>query len=600
MKKRMRCWAVLAMVGAGTAMLCMIHTIQADPSESVKINGIGDFRADPTVGMGNYVRALMMKGDKNTLQTVLPQNAKAFQGEVGQIPVVKTNVTISNTLAAKVADATSVVRGQPNIFVRVMGVYVGTGTNAGSPRAGGAGSWKADYNRGGIRIALEINNPGTQDDVVVKDMDSATLVIRILNVPVDKQTEPYTISLTATSIADGVTFLKNGVATTTVTMGKSGSQPWMDTATLRLKGGSQTGSTTITATDASVPVNNPALQSDTRVATIVDATKIKLGQIASTSTTSTNNPGYFCTYIPTKWGGAFTPLSTAGTTTNLGDPNSVGWCLFKVTGSTSYRVGNTFVQDNKLVTKPWCAWWYPFDDWVDPNFHDAGSALAKYDAKYHLTGTNSAWAFENQKVGWVRHHDHAMCGGCAGGTCHGATMTGWFETIPTAGKPGGFSTTDLVMLMVKHWDLETATWDFNYGDESIDAVAMDNLFHEQIDANVGPIFAFFANGWNRGLYQYKATYTCDSIADAGITKVQVVAKVTYTPTPRGGGTVVERSAVGTEDIKYKVRFDAAGVATEDLGGWNNKPTHIYRPDPSQPMTVKGGKATTANLEAIYR
>ncbi|HUU82442.1 MAG TPA: hypothetical protein VM243_02955 [Phycisphaerae bacterium] len=103
-------------------------------------------------------------------------------------------------------------------------------------------------------------------------------------------------------------------------------------------------------------------------------------------TASTEDPGFFKVYMPTKWGGKLDVATTSGLIEDLAYPDGTpytnntetgtdkhGWYTFKVTGSTSYTVSATFTQEGEAATRPWnFYWWSMKADYV----YDGGNRTA--------------------------------------------------------------------------------------------------------------------------------------------------------------------------------------------------------------------------------
>jgi hypothetical protein len=110
--------------------------------------------------------------------------------------------------------------------------------------------------------------------------------------------------------------------------------------------------------------------------------KVSLGGTLS----STQDPGCFNVYVPTKWGGKLNVATTSGTIENLSYPggdsytnntetgeDQHGWYTFKVTGSTAYTVSATFIQEGQAATRPWnFYWWASKGDYI----YDGGNGIA--------------------------------------------------------------------------------------------------------------------------------------------------------------------------------------------------------------------------------
>ena len=110
-------------------------------------------------------------------------------------------------------------------------------------------------------------------------------------------------------------------------------------------------------------------------------TKVPLGGLVA----STTDGQTFKVYVPTKWGGVLTVATTSGMISELKHPdgtpytngtetgeNQHGWYKFLVSGSSSYTVSATFVQEGQATRRPWnFYWWAKKGDYIrdplDPN-----------------------------------------------------------------------------------------------------------------------------------------------------------------------------------------------------------------------------------------
>ena len=101
--------------------------------------------------------------------------------------------------------------------------------------------------------------------------------------------------------------------------------------------------------------------------TVLPFEKLPLGQ-----SLTRNRPGYFKVYVPTRWGGALTIGTTAGTITDLKYPDGLipypqgrdtgtnyGWYTFSIPDSSSYTVSNTFEQIGEAAKRPWNFFYWP-------------------------------------------------------------------------------------------------------------------------------------------------------------------------------------------------------------------------------------------------
>ena len=85
----------------------------------------------------------------------------------------------------------------------------------------------------------------------------------------------------------------------------------------------------------------------------------------------TTNGQQFKVFVPTKWGGVLTVATTSGTSAELKYPdgstfqnghdtgeNKHGWYKFLVSGSTSYTVSASFLQEGQATRRPWNFYWW--------------------------------------------------------------------------------------------------------------------------------------------------------------------------------------------------------------------------------------------------
>ena len=123
--------------------------------------------------------------------------------------------------------------------------------------------------------------------------------------------------------------------------------------------------------------------------TVLPIEKLPLGK----SLTRTS-PSFFKVYVPTKWGGKLTIGKTAGTITDLKNPDGLpyisgseigtdkqGWFTFCIPNSSSYTVTNSFQQIGEAAKRPWDFYYWPSKaDYI----RDGGNAIAN-----SIAATNS-------------------------------------------------------------------------------------------------------------------------------------------------------------------------------------------------------------------
>ena len=182
--------------------------------------------------------------------------------------------------------------------------------------------------------------------------------------------------------------------------------------------------------------------------------KIPLGGSQTAS-----SPGCFKVYVPSKWGGKLLVGATTGTVSSLKAPDGTayvsgaetgtekhGWYLFAVTGSTSYTVSNTFVEDGTTVTVPWNFWYFPFLPGGSLRMYDTPGPYTKFDTKFSLGTASFDWENTNHKrpsaASWEGH-------------CWGAALASIILKQPIAA--GAFTVDDLEGLAADFFDEVGAT-----------------------------------------------------------------------------------------------------------------------------------------------
>ena len=453
--------------------------------------------------------------------------------------------------------------------------------------------WEADYNKGEPRILLEVNESGDDDNIIAKGLNSATLFVTI--VPPANPASSYEIDLShTTGLGEGT--LTFNTPNDKVTISEVDGQ-W-ETVAVRLTGGDSSGETTIEGTCTGV-------EKGQCIVDVVNATKIKLGQTSSESSTYTGRE-YYCTYIPTKWGGTFTPGPTLGKATTINGGNTVGWCLFEIsgTGDASYKVATWFVQQHSLTKTPWNSWWWPQDTLhVGPHMYDDPGPLSLYDDCYTLTGDASALEWEKT---W-RKCSHSPS--CDYGYCDSVTMAGFEEEWPVSKSKNGvqFLVSDCLGLMVSRWAY-SVTWGPNWkfikttAENTLTAKWFHNAIRTQIAENAGGITLWWglAYNWNPGMYKYRAYFIAEGI-DSGNEKKINVKLTMWHKNWSTTSSPIAKGETSDEDMRYSIKFANDGTVDSTID-WpatpDKKPQRaMWHNQNGIPMN---SKTTVAKLEAIYR
>ena len=179
----------------------------------------------------------------------------------------------------------------------------------------------------------------------------------------------------------------------------------------------------------------PAAECTTLLSVTVRAPeKIPLGKELS----STQEPGCFKVYIPTKWGGKLNVATTSGTIENLRYPDGSaypnntetgedkhGWYSFAVTGASSYTVSMSFIQEGQAARTPWNFYWWSTNPPLLNLYEDTGpyQPLTKYDARHGTAARDWEANNHNTPVDW--------CGHCLGGSIASIKLT---QPTPVAGS----------------------------------------------------------------------------------------------------------------------------------------------------------------------
>lgn len=345
---------------------------------------------------------------------------------------------------------------------------------------------------------------------------------------------------------------------------------------------------------------------------------------------ATDKTGPFRVYVPTKMGGALTVTATSGTIADLKDParqpftnggqtSKHGWYTFKVAAPEgTYGIITNFVQKHKKSGTVWNSWWWPQDDNVDPNMYDITvtysdppgaepGPLKKYDDYLDREADAvSAWKWE---------FDHTYATEGVGGHCDASSYAGLEEPRPSGDKtltdPGGKSITfqeqDRLAMMVQRYWIPAATDDdldepgtgdpyclFNKAGEAIHAAWFHNKLRERVSADKGLIVT--ANGWNPGIYKYKASFVAEGTDDPGVRRVTVEVHLTFKNWTKWSGIDV------TCSTKYKLLYAKDGslpsLKANEIDWISGKPDRAFYP--KQGADLVNPNVNKAKLEGIYR
>lgn len=183
-----RHWKQLTLMALGIGVLLLWGNHVSGETATAPLNGTVSFQA-------TSAPADTLNVDSGS-KTVKATDATKIQGSPNSRITV---VTAEGSGTVHVADV--ILRDGDSLY-RVTGTYGGGG--------GGPAIWNADYNRGGARILLEVNQTGNTDNVILPGAKGATLTVTLAGVSAGN----YSVTLSKDSGSGTVTFPTNPVTFT--------------------------------------------------------------------------------------------------------------------------------------------------------------------------------------------------------------------------------------------------------------------------------------------------------------------------------------------------------------------------------------------------